>query len=91
MVVPGAPGSPGLRVVVDPDQKHNKHRKARLQLPIQVYCVCKWCWQQPSPTRPKLQKTKARLQANYSILPHHQFLEGAPFSKPSPAAFEIAV
>lgn len=40
--------------------KH-KHRRARLQLPIEVYRRCKWCCRQPSPTQPKLQKNKGEV------------------------------
>lgn len=43
-----------------PGPKH-KHRSARLQLPIEVYRVCKWCCRQPSPTQPKLQKNKGEV------------------------------
>lgn len=43
-----------------PGPKH-KHRSARLQLPIEVYRLCKWCCHQPSPTQPKLQKNKGEV------------------------------
>lgn len=88
-VEPGAPRRPGLQVVVGPDQNINTGVpgcNSRLRSTVYVSGAAA----NPAQPNPSSKKTKARLQTNYSVSPHPQFLERASLSKHSHTTFEIA-